>query len=239
MTKAIQDSTPNKSPQWVRETRFGRWFLSSHTWERYVLRVAIDDFSRILKNHTPVFDHVLDAGCGSGKAIPIIDEHWHPKKIVGIDIDKALVKHAKTLTESCACDVEVSHQDASQLNFPDNSFDIIFSHQLLHHSSLQAETLQCFYRILKPGGLLLSAESCKPFIESMGVRLLFRHPEGAQKTAGEFEQLIKDAGFIVDEQDVQITSPWWSHPCMGLLEKLRLSKPYNEPTEILLVARKN
>ncbi len=227
---------PNQS--WVRESRFGRWFLSSQTWERYVLRVAIDDFSRLLTRHSPTFTRILDAGCGSGKAFPIIDAQWRPETIIGVDVDKELLKKAKTPADDCQCAVEISHQDTGNLDFPDASFDIIFSHQLLHHTSLQSQTLANFYRVLKPGGLLLAAESCKPFIESLGVRLLFRHPESAQKTAKEFEDLIKNAGFIIDKQDTIVSSPWWSHPFCGLFEKLKLSKPYNEPTEILLVARK-
>ena len=63
---------------------------------------------------------------------------------------------------------------------------MIFCHQLFHHISNQARVLEEFFRILMPGGVILISESCRSFINSFPVRLLFRHPMHVQKTAAEY-----------------------------------------------------
>ncbi len=222
---------------WVRESQFGRWFLQSDTWVRYVLNVAFKDFNRLMGPTHRQFDRVLDAGCGQGLAFQNIEKYWSPKSIIGVDIDKDLLNLAKAPAEYCSCDVSLENQDASKLNFPDNSFDLIFSHQLLHHSSNQEATVKEFQRILAPGGLLLSAESCISFIHSLPVKLLFRHPRQSQKTAEEFKEVLRKHGFTINEEEVYTSAPWWSRPDLGLFEKLGMSPP-KEPTEILMIAQK-
>ena len=38
---------------WVRETRFGKWFVSTDIWIQYVLQVAIADFRALLGPRLP------------------------------------------------------------------------------------------------------------------------------------------------------------------------------------------
>src|SRR5436853_193684 len=76
--------------------------------------------------------------------------------------------------------------DLSALEMPGESVDIVFCHQTFHHLTRQEETLAEFHRVLKPGGLLLFAESTLAYIESWIIRLLFRHPMDVQRSAGEY-----------------------------------------------------
>jgi ubiquinone/menaquinone biosynthesis C-methylase UbiE len=100
---------------------------------------------------------------------------------------------------------------------------MIFCHQLLHHATDQTGALQRFYRLLMPGGVVMVGESCRPFVRSLPVRLLFKHPVEAQKSAAEFIGLVKSMGFEVGEHDVKISTPWWSRRDLGLLEKLGIA----------------
>ncbi len=236
MTNEEQHNTLNTD--WVRETRFGRWFLQSGTWVRYVLGVAIKDFSQILTPQPIKMDKILDAGCGQGLALPLIEQSWKPNEIVGIDIDVELLELAKKPAEECHCDVTLKHAKISESGFQNDYFDVIFCHQLLHHTSGQTEALKEFYRILAPGGVLLIGESCRSFIKTLPVRLLFKHPKDAQKTASEFVNLVKENGFILNDDGIKTSSPWWSLADLGLLKKIGLNKPLVEPTEVLIVARK-
>ena len=54
------------SDTYVEETRFGFWFLRSHTWQHLVLRVAINDLRSLFSDPLPAAPVLLDAGCGQG-----------------------------------------------------------------------------------------------------------------------------------------------------------------------------
>ena len=51
------------SKNYVEETKFGFWFLRSHTWQHHVLRVAINDLRGLFTDPLPVAPVLLDAGC--------------------------------------------------------------------------------------------------------------------------------------------------------------------------------
>lgn len=233
-------STPitHDSLTWVRETRFGRWFLSTQTWYRYVLSEAIHDFAELLAGRMPVQPRILDAGCGQGMAFGLLEQHFRPASITGIDIDAEQVRKAVIEAARLATPTNAVHGNASESIFPAESFDMILCHQLLHHSSQQQQTLAEFYRLLRPGGILLVGESCRSFIESVPVRLLFRHPAMVQKDARGYRDLLRSAGFIFDDKDVQTSRPWWSRRCLGVAQKLGIGRHNTEPTEILIVAHK-
>jgi len=74
------------------------------------------------------------------------------------------------------------------------------------------------------------------------VRWFFRHPMKAQKTADKYIELVRAAGFIVDDDKIKVSSPWWSLADLGVFEKLGLKKrtepELSEQTELLMVATK-
>ena len=72
------------APAYVPETRFGIWFLRTHTWEHHVLRVAINDLIQLIATPLPKAPVILDAGCGQGKSFRLLGEAFSPGKIVGI-----------------------------------------------------------------------------------------------------------------------------------------------------------
>jgi len=227
---------PNRS--WVRETKFGRWFLGTHTWYRYVLSAAVIDFKQMVGARLPVQARLLDAGCGQGMAFGLLQTHFKPVAIVGIDIDREQTSKATKYAASLSTPTKVISGNASGKVFDAESFDIIFCHQLLHHTGEQCEVLREFLRILKPGGLLLVGESCKSFIESAPVRLLFRHPKMAQKDAEGYVSLVRHAGFHIDASDIRTSRPWWSRRLLGLAQKFGIGIHDRPPTEVLIAAFK-
>jgi SAM-dependent methyltransferase len=225
--------------EWVRETRFGRWFLGTEIWRRYVLGDAVDIFARILGDNLTKGLHVLDVGCGEGTAFPLLDALFEPRSLIGVDIDLELIVKARAAIAGMGCRSEVRHGSVLDLPLLDDSVDLVFCHQLLHHLSSQTAALCECRRVLAPGGIMLVAESCRSFIEASLLRLLFRHPQKAQKTADQYLQLVRSAGFVVDDSDVVATSPWWSRGDLGMSERWGWARGQTrEPTEILLAARK-
>ncbi|MGZ4958040.1 MAG: class I SAM-dependent methyltransferase [Methylomonas sp.] len=224
--------------RWVKESAFGIWFLNTETWQRRVLKVAITDLEKLLQEQRH-FPAILDVGCGRGNAFRLLEEHFKPDSIFGIEIDRTLLADAAQRGRQCRCNVNITAGNAEAMPFPDQSFDMVFCHQSFHHIVRHEQAMQAFYRVLKPGGVLLFAESCKRFIHSWPIRLLFRHPMHVQKTAGEYLALIKNHGFMVDEQCISTPYLWWSRPDIGALEWFGLPMPeQREATLLNLVAVK-
>lgn len=233
------DQAHSQRRQWVRETRFGRWFLSTNTWRRYVLGEAIPGLHRLLREGRPTAPRILDAGCGAGLAFSLLEQTFQPEVLVGVDIDREMTTTAATAARGCRCRIELATAPILDLDYPGRSFDMIFCHQLLHHTYEQEEVLRKFFQLLVPGGVLLIGESCRPFIRSWPVRLLFRHPMMVQKTADEYVELVRAMGYEVGERAVERSTPWWSRPDLGVLKRLGIAGDKPLPAaEVLIVAKK-
>ena len=149
---------------------------------------------------------------GQGFAFPLIDKHFRPDFLLGIDIDPKLVKRGRSFAEHCSCNVEIRVGDATELDLPDASMDTVFCHQSFHHLAEQEAAAREFFRVLVPGGRLLFTESCRSFIYSWWVRLFFRHPMDVQKSADEYIVLLRDTGFEFVPNDVLTPFPPWARP---------------------------
>lgn len=206
--------------QWIRETRFGTWFLSTEIWLRYVLAPAFHELARLLGPHRGSFESILDAGCGHGLALPLLEQRFHPEVLIGVDVDPNLIRRLEAVEVGRSCQLEIRAGDVTQLDVPDASMDMVFCHQTLHHLRDQEGALLEFFRVLKPGGALLLAESCRPFTRSLFVRALFRHPMGVQRSAEAYLGLVRAAHFELSPEQASTASPWWSRPDLGILARL-------------------
>lgn len=233
------DSAAGDRRRWVPETRFGHWFLGTNIWVRYVVVVALNQLVGLLPAGTRAPRRILDAGCGPGVSLPLLDRHFRPESIVALDIDPAEIERSRRQSPLCSCRIELCQGDAARLELADASVDMVLCHQTLHHVVRQETVLREIYRVLAPGGTLLLAESCRDFIQSTPVRMLFRHPNEVQKTATEYQQLVRQVGFKFGPEHVATSTPFWTLPDWGLARKLfgrRNSEA--EPTEVYLVAFK-
>lgn len=225
-------------PEWVPETAFGKWFISTGIWFRYVLTIAISDLARLAGGSVLGVRRMVDIGCGQGLAFSLLREQFQPQSLIGVDVDAPQLQRAALAAAACPGAVSVKHSSVTRLELPDGSVDVVFCHQLIHHIADQHRALCELYRVLAPGGSLLMSESCAAFINTWTVRTFFRHPEGVQKSAAEFVELVRAAGFSVREDEVQTSTPWWSLPDFGLRRRLGWQRKPLEATEILIVARK-
>lgn len=221
----------------VPETRFGIWFLGSQTWVQFVLEVAIKDLARLIGHSMPARCQVmLDVGCGQGKSFKFLKQTFHPATLIGIDADAEVLEKARAQAHADGVDVELMIGNGAAISLPDCSVDIVFCHQTFHHLVEQEKAIAEFYRVLKPGGMLLFAESTRAYIHSWIIRLLFRHPMEVQKSADEYLALIRSAGFDIEPQRISFPYLWWSRNDLGLLNKLGIRKtpPPGKREETLL-----
>lgn len=236
-------SGPYLSDSYVEETRFGLWFLRSHTWQHHVLRVAIEDLRGLFDAPPPAAPVLLDAGCGQGKSFQYLNRVFQPSRLLGVDADPdSLMTSAEEATR-LGIDVELIGSDCAELQLASESVDLVFCHQTFHHLVEQERALAEFYRVLKPGGYLLFAESTQAYIDTWVIRWLFRHPMHVQKSAEQYLRMIESQGFEYGPRNVSYPYLWWSRAKdFGLLERLKLRKPKpfgsREETLVNVVARK-
>lgn len=234
---SARTATGDRRVSFVPETRFGTWFLGTDTWARYVVREAMQSLRTLLPPGTRPVRRVLDAGSGPGVSLVLLDEMFGPEEIVAIEADPHEVTRSVAAARRCRCRVDVRLGDAAATGLPDGSVDLVLCHQTLHHVVRQEETLAEFRRVLAPGGTLLLAESCRAFILSSSVQWLFRHPNDVQRSAAEYQELVRRAGFVFGPENVATSIPYWSRPDWGLLRKLgwRRTGP-EEPTQVNIAA---
>ena len=104
-------------------------------------------------SHVKNDQKVLDVGCGTG----LLSLKFLEKAdclITGIDSSKEMISifgdKIKKLGLSDRVDIKL--EDASALDFPENSFDIVASTVTLHHLKNKLPTLKKIQNILKPEG---------------------------------------------------------------------------------------
>jgi ubiquinone/menaquinone biosynthesis C-methylase UbiE len=227
------------SPTYVEETRIGFRFLATHTWQHHVLRVAINDLKRLIGEPLPQGGSLLDVGCGQGKSFRLLHDAFAPTRMLGLDADPHSVSISAAEAGRVGVNVELHSADCAAIPLPDASIDIVFCHQTFHHLVEQERALAEFWRVLKPGGWLLFAESTKAYIDTWVIRWFFRHPMDVQKSADEYLAMLRAQGFEFEAKHVSLPYLWWSRSKdFGLLERwgLRAPPPPGQREETLVNA---
>ena len=94
---------------------------------------------------------VFDAGCGMGRFSNVV-AGWGAARVVGVDISRAVDAAADNLA---TCDrVAFAQADLRHLPLADQSFDIVFSIGVLHHTPNTFASLSRVAPLVKPGGTL-------------------------------------------------------------------------------------
>jgi ubiquinone/menaquinone biosynthesis C-methylase UbiE len=225
---------------YVHETEFGKWFLRTHTWSIRVLDRALDDLERMMPDRPHNFPVVADIGCGWGYSLEKLQDRFRPQRLIGMDIDPGMLNASQQHLAKSGIHAEFICCSGSDLKLEDNSVDLVFCHQTFHHLIHQERAMAEFFRVLKPGGVLLFAESTRRYIHSWLIRYLFRHPMKLQKTAQEYLTLIRKAGFQVDDGAISYPYLWWSREDLGIGENwFGIAPPQQrEETLVNLIARK-
>ena len=111
-----------------------------------------------LEPHIPAFAgfalsrglRVLEVGVGMGADY----ERWLKAGAIatGIDLTTASLDQARRRCELSGLKPDLYEADAEHLPFPDESFDVVYSYGVMHHSPSTEQCLQEAWRVLKPGG---------------------------------------------------------------------------------------
>ena len=122
------------TPECVREI----WY---EHWHRYAFARGLSAGKR-----------VLDAACGEGYGAALLA--GVAADVVGIDLDRAAVAHARSRYASLPR-LRFERADATELPFAAGAFDLVVSFETLEHLAAQERLLAGFARVLADEGVLV------------------------------------------------------------------------------------
>lgn len=145
-----------------------RFFASARTylpWKSVPFDPLIDFDSLGQKN-------VLEIGVGNGSHALLLAQY--AQSFTGIDLTSYAV-HSTTERMKCfQLDADILQMDAEKMDFPDDSFDFIWSWGVIHHSSNTRAIIQEIRRVLRPGGKATVMVYHRSFLNYYIFGLLFR-----------------------------------------------------------------
>ena len=100
---------------------------------------------------------ILDTGCTIGHNTLPWKQTYPKAKVEAIDAAAGGLRYASARAKMQGQEVSFAQMSADALDYPDASFDLVFSSMFLHELSKKARAaaFKEAYRVLKPGGLLL------------------------------------------------------------------------------------
>lgn len=108
----------------------------------------------------------LDVGCGLGFTTRVLTTHLPaPQNVTGVDADPDLVGAARDGLGGDGV-AEFREADATDLPFPDDSFDVVFGRFLLAHVPEPETVVREYRRVVQDDGLVLVQE---PDFQSLAV----------------------------------------------------------------------
>jgi SAM-dependent methyltransferase len=153
-----------------------------------------------LEERVPPGGAVLDVGCGNG--VPLArDLSAAGYAVTGVDLSAVQVERARRLVPAA----RFLHADATEVRFPDSSFDAVVSLYALIHMPLdeQPPLLGRIGRWLRPGGWLLATTGLHAWTGTEddwlggGTPMWWSHADAAT-----YRAWIEQAGLSVDTQEV-------------------------------------
>ncbi|MDA8744447.1 class I SAM-dependent methyltransferase [Rubripirellula amarantea] len=100
---------------------------------------------------------LLDVGCGNAFYYPLLSRHAN--EIQGIDVCGPMIDEAKeAIAERGLNHCHVQEASALDLPFDDESMDVVFSWDFLHHVPDVPKTISEITRVLRPGGRYIALE---------------------------------------------------------------------------------
>lgn len=98
---------------------------------------------------------VIDVGCGTGHRVMPMAQHFGVRDYVGFDHSTASLDVARALAAELKFpNATLAEGDLFALPYPDESFDVVISQGVLHHTSDPLRGFRELVRVCKPGGFV-------------------------------------------------------------------------------------
>ena len=123
--------------------------FEAHAQARYRLEPYIHEFAGFARS---AGQRVLEVGVGMGA--DYLEWLKAGAQATGVDLSAISLERAKRRCEMAGYTPDLRLSDAEHLPFADNTFDIVYSYGVMHHSPDTPECIREARRVLKPGGSL-------------------------------------------------------------------------------------
>jgi len=123
--------------------------LDAQAQKRYELEPYIRDFARFEDGRDR---DILEVGVGMGAA----HLEWgksSPRSLTGVDLTPRAIEFTRSRFQAHGLESRLECADAERLPFDDDSFDLVYSWGVLHHSPNTAKAIDEVFRVLRPGGI--------------------------------------------------------------------------------------
>jgi ubiquinone/menaquinone biosynthesis C-methylase UbiE len=143
--------------------------FQTHSEARYRLEPYIRPFARFSDGRE---NDVLEIGVGMG-ADHVEWARSGPKTLTGIDLTPEAIRRTRQRLNVYGLVSDLREADAEALPFPDDSFDIVYSWGVMHHSPNTMTAFSEAHRVLRAGGTLRAMIYHRPSV--VGVLLWVRY----------------------------------------------------------------
>lgn len=199
MTERVQqdrnDFARAKRDTW-NQTNYGDWFKFARGEVIDILEKAA--LAKAFPNRK--YERALDVGIGNGRLLPIYAPY--AKHITGMDISSEQLDAAAMAARELGINFDTKLcQEASRIEIPDQSYDLIVCSRVLQHVFDWRESIAEFARILRPGGdvVLLTYNRASIYGLKKYYQHKFQNPTKGrfQNPAGLSKELKKN-GLVID-----------------------------------------
>jgi SAM-dependent methyltransferase len=181
-------------------------------------RRTANDSAGFLLPHIKPTSTILDVGCGPGTITADFAALVPQGHVTALDSVLSVLDQAREYAASRKLtNIDFQQLDANSLPFADNTFDIVFCHQVLQHVAAPIAILAEMRRVAKPNGIIAAREGDygsftwypePPLLEKWrALYLKVVRANAGEPNAGRYLHVwARQAGFKPDEIDASWTS---------------------------------
>ena len=162
------------------------------------------------------FGDALENGAGTGYFSLNLAPQGLNRDLTATDISPGMLKSLKSTAKDLGIKVRTVVTDAENLPFPDESFDVVLGHAVLHHIPDLDKAFSEFFRVLKPGGMIVFCGEPSRYGDRLAavpkrtgffVAPAWRRLVGAETLTHTAEEMADDEHSLEPEVDVHAFVP--------------------------------
>lgn len=153
----------------------------------------------------PAAPTIVDLGTGPGMLLPGLRARHSDARIVGVEVQPAMLAHARTVAAGCGAEIVEHDVGAGPVPLPDGLADVVTAVHVFHELEFPPPLLAEMRRLLKPGGVAVLYDWVKrplaDYLEGQAPTedTLQHFREHCLFSAEDLEWLVRREGFAIRE----------------------------------------